>query len=734
MKKLVLFIVLFFVAHISKAQDSTKLINLNEVVISANKVAENKRFVAQQVQTLSAWQIAQLNAQSSVDLLAQSGNIMVQKSQQGGGSPILRGFEASRVLLVIDGVRMNNLIYRAGHLQNAVTIDQNILDRVEILYGPSSTVYGSDALGGVIHFQTKNPLLATNTEGGKLLIKGSAFARYGSANQEKTGHFDVNIGGKKFGSLTSVTYSDFGDLRMGTKTQALDTLWGLRKQYVERINNKDSLVKNDDIYLQKQTAFKQYDVLQKFLFQSNATTSHILNFQFSNSTDVPRYDRLTDPKGAGLASSEWYYGPQKRLLTAYEFHKTGLSGFFNNINFNANYQDVEESRHNRNFAAEFRTSRIEKVKVYGATLDFQHKSDAHDLRVGLEGQANSVVSTAYRLSVITGNTTTQSTRYPSGDNTMSNMAAYATHTWKINDALVLNDGLRLAQVNLKSTFTDKTFYNFPFSEAKQNVLGWSGNLGLIYSPKEDIKVSAMGSTGFRVPNVDDMTKVFESTKGKVIVPNNDIKPEKTYNLDLSMAKSFNNVFSLEGTFFYTAFRDAIVTDKFTFNGQDSIVYDGAKSAVYANQNKNKANIVGVSVTAKADITEGVSAYATYNYTKGRIQNSDGTDSPLDHVAPAFGRIGVQYNNQKLKSELFTNFSAAKKLADYSASGEDNLVYATAQGMPSWWTLNVRASYVVAKGLALQVGVENIMDVNYRVFASGVHSAGRNIYGTVRYNF
>ncbi len=522
MKKIILFIAISFIIHALKAQDSTKLINLNEVVVAANKVAENKRFVAQQIQTLSARQIAQLNAQSSPDLLAQSGNVMVQKSQQGGGSPILRGFEASRVLLVIDGVRMNNLIYRAGHLQNAVTVDQNILERVEILYGPSSTVYGSDALGGVIHFRTKNPELATD----KLLTKGSAFARYGSVNQEKTGHFDLNLGSKRFGSLTSVTYNDFGDLRMGTKTQALDTLWGLRKQYVERINGKDSLIQNSDVYLQKQTGFKQYDVLQKFLFQPNATTSHILNFQFSNSTDVPRYDRLTDAKGAGLNSSQWYYGPQKRLLTAYQFQKTGLSGLFNNITFNANYQDVEESRHNRNFGAEFRTSRVEKVKVYGATLDFQRSFDAHDVRVGLEGQANAVVSTASKVSAINGSEQPQSTRYPSGDNTMSNLAIYATHTWKITDALVLNDGLRLAQVNLKSTFTDKTFYNFPFSEAKQNVLGWSGNLGLVYSPKEDVKVSLMGSTGFRVPNVDDMTKVLNPPKGRFLYPTTTSSPKK----------------------------------------------------------------------------------------------------------------------------------------------------------------------------------------------------------------
>ena len=731
MKKLKLFIAILLVANIVKAQDTTKLINLNEMVVAANKIEENKRFVAQQVQSLTAQQIALLNPQSSADLLAQSGYVLVQKSQQGGGSPILRGFEASRVLLVIDGVRMNNLIYRAGHLQNVVTIDPNILERVEVLFGPSSTVYGSDALGGVIHFRTKNPLL---TEGSNLLVKGSAFARYGSVNQEKTGHFDLNLGGKKFGLLTSVSYSDFGDLRMGAKTQALDTLWGLRKQYVERINGKDSLIKNSDVYVQKQTGFKQYDILQKFMFKPNATTAHILNFQLSNSTDVPRYDRLTDPKGTGLNSSQWYYGPQKRLLAAYQFQKTGLSGFFNAINFNANYQDVEESRHNRNFGAEFRTSRTENVKVYGTTLDFQHISDAHDLRVGLEGQASSVVSTAYKFSVLTEKTATQSTRYPSGDNNMSNIAAYFTHTWKINEALVLTDGLRMAQVNLKSTFTDKTFYNFPFSEAKQNVLGWSGNLGLIYSPQADFKLSAMGSTGFRVPNVDDMTKVFDSAKGKVVVPNNELKAEKTYNIDLSAAKSFNNVFSVEGTFFYTAFRDALVVDKFTFNGQDSILYDGVKSAVFANQNKSKANILGFSLTLKADIAKGVGAYATYNYTKGQVQNSDGTESPLDHIAPAFGRIGVQYNNEKLKTELFTNFSAWKKLEDFSGSGEDNLVYATPRGMPSWWTLNLRASYEVAKGLHLQAGVENIMDINYRVFASGIHGAGRNIYGAVRYNF
>lgn len=732
MKKNILYIVAFlFSINQLVAQDSTRLIGLNEIIISANKVAENKRFVAQQVQTVSAKQIGLLNAQSSADLLAQSGTVLVQKSQQGGGSPILRGFEASRVLLVIDGVRMNNLIYRSGHLQNVVTIDQNILERAEILFGPSSTVYGSDALGGVIHFQTKKPILSK--EKGKLNISGSAFGRYATVNQEKTGHFDLNIGGGKFASLSSITYSDFGDLRMGKNPQTLDTVWGLRKYYVERINNKDSLVKNSDEYVQTQSGFKQYDILQKFLFQQNSTTTHILNLQYSNSTDVPRYDRLTDPKGIGLASSEWYYGPQTRFLAAYQFKKVFENRFFNALNTNINYQNVEESRHNRNFGAPNRTSRTENVEVWGATVDLQRKTARHDLRLGAEAQSNSVVSTAFRLNVDNNTTTTQSTRYPSGDNTMSNVALYATHTWKINDFLALNEGLRLAKVNLKSTFTDKTFYNFPFDEAKQDVLGWSGNFGVVYSPNSNFKAASMASSGFRVPNIDDLAKVFDSAVGKVLVPNNDIKPEKTYNFDLSISKIWRGL-TVEGALFYTAFRDAIVADKFRFNGQDSILYDGAKSAVYANQNKNKANIKGVSLTVKTKITSDILAYATYNYTQGRIQNSDGSTSPLDHIAPSFGRIGVQYVHNQLNTELFSNYSGWKRLEDYSGSGEDNLQYATAKGMPSWWTLNVRASYGFKQGITAQVGIENILNVNYRVFASGIHGAGRNVYAGVCYRF
>ena len=163
MKKIILFTGFICCAFILPAQEkrtadmdtSLSEINLNEITVSATKFAEHKKYIPQQVLTISAKKMAFFNQQTTAELLTHTGNVLVQKSQLGGGSPVIRGFEANKVLLVVDGVRMNNAIFRGGHLQNVITMDNTILDKTEILFGPSSVMYGSDALGGVIAFLPK---------------------------------------------------------------------------------------------------------------------------------------------------------------------------------------------------------------------------------------------------------------------------------------------------------------------------------------------------------------------------------------------------------------------------------------------------------------------------------------------------------------------------------------------------------------------------------------------------
>lgn len=763
MKKYFLLTVLSYIVIGTNAQekkeDSTSK-DLSEIVISASKFPEKKRNVAQRIDVINSKFIATVNAQNTGDLLINTGNVFVQKSQQGGSSPVVRGFEASRVLLVVDGVRMNNLIYRSGHLQNAITVDQNMLESMEVLYGPASTLYGSDALGGVIHFRTKAPKIAL--DGKKTFTSGNAFARYSSANNEKSIHADFNIGGKKFAWLQSYTFSEFGDMKMGKNYPDQYPNFGRRDSFITRINNRDTVVKNDDPNVQKFSGYQQWDILQKLLYKQSDKITHTLNFQYSNTNDVPRYDRLQDKRNFGgsigntLRWAEWYYGPQKRILTSYEL-SIAKAGWFDNINLNVNYQDIEESRVQRQFRATNKEARIERVKVFGFIVDTRKLIKDHELTMGADGQFNTLKSTGTLTNVNTGvMSNLVDTRYPNGDNTMNNLGLFAQHIYKFkNKKLVLNDGLRLQHSTLNSTIADNSFRNLPYTEINQKNTALTGNIGLVYLPAPLTKISTHLSAGFRVPNVDDLAKIFESgTSGgirQVVVPNPDIKPERTYNIDLGISQNFGKNLRLEASTFYTWFRDALVKAPFLFNGQDSILYNGVRSQVLANVNANKAYLYGFTAAVYATVKE-FTFSSTISYTEGRFQTdasknsniyekqSNGTyalvsrkvsSKPLDHIPPVFGKTSLQYEKNKLMVELFALYNGWKRLDDFNADGEDNPQYATPDGMPGWFTLNMRSSLKVQKNITIQFAVENLFDRNYRYFSSGFSAPGRNFIIALR---
>lgn len=188
--------------------------SLQEVFLVASKGKEKRSRIAEQLEAISFQNIQKLNPQTAADVLADIPGVKVQKSQFGGGSPVIRGMEANRVLLVIDGVRMNNAIYRKGHLQNSITVSPSQLDRVEVIFGPSSVVYGSDALGGVIHYSTKTPLLSDTP-----IIKSDYLTRYSTVNNGYSVQFGTEISHKNWASYTSVAYSSYGDLKNGHKTK-----------------------------------------------------------------------------------------------------------------------------------------------------------------------------------------------------------------------------------------------------------------------------------------------------------------------------------------------------------------------------------------------------------------------------------------------------------------------------------------------------------------------------------
>jgi hemoglobin/transferrin/lactoferrin receptor protein len=516
--------------------------------------------------------------------------------------------------------------------------------------------------------------------------------------------------------------------------------FGRRSKYIKRINGIDSVVINDDDRIQRFSGYKQWDITQKLLFKQSDKVSHSLNFQYSNSSDVPRYDRLQDTKNFGgsigttLRYAEWFYGPQTRLMTAYELN-VGSLGFLNDLRVNVNYQDIKESRQQREYRRLDRfDSRREHIKVVGFIIDGRKAWGKNELNMGIDGQLNDVKSVADRTNLTTGAVSKLDTRYPDGTNKMNYFGLYAQHLLKIkNGKWVINDGIRLQSVSLHSTIVDNSFFNLPVTDIKQTPFAVTGNLGIVFMPTSNTRLTSNFSSGFRAPNVDDAVKVFESSTAtkRVLVPNADINPEYTYNFDLGISQSIPEKVMFELTGFYTFFKNAIAAAPFKLNGQDSIIYNSVKCAVYASQNVNKAYVYGINARLKIELGKKVSWDNTISQTYGRYKNPDGTKKPLDHVPPVFGKTSITYSNKKLSTEVYCMFNGWKKIKDYNPDGEDNGQYATADGMPAWFTFNWRGNYAFTKNLTLQAGVENIGDRNYRYFASGFSAPGRNFIIALR---
>jgi hemoglobin/transferrin/lactoferrin receptor protein len=704
-------------------------ITLSQMVISATRTANKSELVAQQVSSIQRKDIQFINPANAADLLAQTGTALVQKSQLGGGSPILRGFEANKVLYVVDGVRMNNAIYRGGHLQDILSLDPMAMESVEIAYGPSAVAYGSDALGGVMSFNTRAPRFTS----GDRLVRGGAMLRYSSADQSAA-HVNLETSTARFATFTAFTFNNFGDLRQGNIRNPNYPSFGARPWYVERINGRDSVITNPNPNVQVGSAYKQYDFIEKISFKQSEKLTHTLNIQYSTTNNVPRYDRLTQVEIENPRFAEWHYGPQTRAMVAYHANLKNGNRLYTTGRITLAWQNINQSRHDRLFNSPNLNNRLENVKVYSVNADFS-KTIARTLTAnyGLEYYFNDVTSTAYSENIFTGTQNALDTRYANGGSTMSGTAAYGTAILKATRKITLNAGIRYSLVNLNALFTDNSFFNFPFSDVNQSNRNLNGSFGIIITPNMKWRMIALASTGFRAPNVDDLSKVFESNAGNLIVPNNELKPEKVANIEATIERKFNGKTTLALNGYYMNYTNALTTGKAQFNGQDSVFYDGTLSPVYTTINANEAYIYGGNLSLNSQVSDQFSLQSSVVYTYGRIKTDNG-DSPLDHIPPVYGRTGITVQQQKFRGEFFVMYNGWKRIEDYRLNAEDNENYSTPDGMPAWYTLNAKASYQIKDNVQLMVGLENILDANYRVFASNISGAGRNVTLTLRGRF
>ncbi|MCW9705248.1 TonB-dependent receptor [Fodinibius salsisoli] len=702
---------------------------MDEIFVSANKREQKLEEIPQRIKRIPMDDIQFQNPQTSADLLQSSGNVFVQKSQLGGGSPMIRGFAANSVLIAVDGIRINNAIFRSGNLQNVISVDPNALESTEVLFGPGSIIYGSDALGGVMNFQTKQPVLSYSEE--QSLLKVNGLARYSSANNERTFHADLSYGKQQWGFLSSVSYSYFDDLRSGGNFYDEFPTFGKREEYVVRQSGEDTVVENDDVTMQRHSGYQQLNLMQKIRYKPTGSWDLSYGLHYATTTDIPRYDRLierSEGDAGSLVNAEWYYGPQIWMLNTIKADHFADTGLYDKMSAVISQQWFQESRNDRDFGSPTLRNREENIDVYTANVDFDKQwGTSRELFYGLEGIHSYVTSEAMATQMETGRKSPVATRYPDEGSGYTQLAAYAKYKQDLFSNLTAVAGTRYSHVMLDARFSDQ-FYDFPFDDIDLNTGAFSGSLGFTYRPAKTLQFNLNGSTGFRAPNIDDVAKVFDSEPGTVIVPNANLKPEYSYNVDFSVIKDFNEQLRLELNTYYTWLRDAMVRRNFQFNGQDSIQYDGTQSKVEALVNAGRAYIYGVSADLSAELSPHVAFDSQLTYTRGQDTSND---EPLRHVAPLFGAAGITYKAKQIKVEAYTEFNGKKDIDLFSPSERNKPHLYTPEGTPAWATLNMKASYQVNEEVMINAGIENILDKHYRPYSSGISAAGRNISVALR---
>jgi len=716
----------------------------NTLVVTnvVNKITERKTRIANEVNAISSEQIKAVNSINTADLLQNTGNLFVNRNYQGGGSPIIRGFEGSRIGLYVDGVRVNNLLFSANQVNNIVNFDQNILENIEILNGPSSTIYGSDALGGVIHLRTKMPELENDTAVGTA-FSGNLFAKYNSINKGQTYHADINFGDGRTASLTSISYSMFDDLKMGKSLNPFNKTPLTHDYYVGQVNAKDSMLSNPNNLIQKNSGYNQLNIVEKILFKPEENVSHLFNIQYSQTSAMGNYGQFTEMNYNKLKYAESTIAPQNKFLVAYDFNIVPDSTFFDNLHVGLNLQDIQQGSTNRLANDTTLYSYDDHAQVIGGSLDFIKTIDKNNIRYGFDAQYNSLVSKADPNTTLDSTNHTRQNLNPLGGSLAYNAALYATHTYDINEQLIFTDGLRVGYNGLSAQFGDTaSYYHFPTPDkVKQSMPVYSLNAGVVYFPIKSLKLNAIISTGYKAPNVSDLSQVFNSTSGAVIIPNEKLKAENVYNFDLGTTYWYNENIWLENTFFASAISNALSIEKSTYNGKDNANYyyygSGVSkvpypSGVYSMQNNSSGIMYGVSTKINVSFAKYWQIVASFNYTHGKF--SKPSIVPMSHIPPVFAYFSAKYSKGKYTAVLTANYNGLKALSNYGIRNSDNIIYAQTVGTPAWYILNISTQYNFNDNWHLQAGVDNILDTQYRTFRSGINAPGRNIYVALRFNW
>ncbi len=681
------------VLNLNKITLHRRVIKLNRVVVTATCTNRCVTDVSYPINVVSEESIRERNAKTTAEALREETGIFVQKTSHGGGSAIIRGLSSNQILILVDGIRLNNSTYRLGNHQYLTTIDNLDVDRIEVVRGPTSVLYGSDALGGTINVITKIPKIGSSNSG-SMDVNYSLLSRYASADEEKTARAEFLLSSSKFAFLTGFSYKNYGDLRRGANSRY------------------PQLEKSTNGLKQTPTGFKAYDFDSKLIYAITPFQTLTLAYQMAKKIDVPRYDKY---ENSGYF--RWVYQPQNRNLV-YLVYENKLQGkFINSLRASLSYHRQEEGRDTQKVVTSPLTKEKDDVRTTGFTFKLNSLFKQHFFTYGTEIYLDNVTSERFYIDSETGVSEKDIRgRYP-------DEAKYNSFGLFLQDEIALTQKWKAITGLRFSYFT--THFTIPtepaavqFGKIKQNFHSLTGSLGLIRKVNDKIFFNANIAQAFRAPNLSDISKLGES-KGKTYeVPNTNLKPEKMLSLDSGFKFDFSRLKG-ELSFYYSRISGLLASAPTTYNGSSTIEINGTTYKVKTKKNIGNAFIRGTEIEMNYYLMPKL--VFLFNLTSTYGQNTTANE-PVGGIPPTFGLMGLEWRGENFHLYFYSRF--ARKQNRLSQDNKDDPRIPPG-GTPNWQTVNFRTAFNVKNWGSIEFAAENIFDINYREYRSGINGPGRN---------
>ncbi len=664
--------------------------------------------------------------------------LMFEKNKSG--STVFRGLQANKVILVLDGVRLNNALYRNGKISGPIHFEKSSLESVQQIHGAGFIMYGADAIGGAVKYFTKIPEFK---EYNNFSYKINAATHYEATTDNWVSNVNFNLGWEKFASYTSLTYGDYGKITMGKNRKSyLDSDYGLNQTYVERIDGKDSIITNQEPHTQQNTNYNQYLFIQKFRYQPNKNLNIVLNLHYNTSSKIKYYGGLTEISRNKPRFAEVEFRPQNKSFTSLAFFYNKKTKYYDFVSVIGSLQFIEEYRYSRKLNSSVGLHQIEHLYDGAINLDLIKVLDINRVTYGVEISYNYLKTRAFFENIETDSIWEGLTRYPTNGTDMQTFSAYFSHKWMRNSQFIVHAGIRYDFTRSSSSFenqlatvTKNPQMNYNFDKINYNSHAPSASLSFDYYPFTGMQISLLNSISVHSPIVDEFGKIM--LKDYVaVVPNNSLKSEKSCNIEFGLSQILFESLKINVGVFNSWIKDAIIISDMNINGIDSLWLgiDGYEMATKVNI--NNAQIYGISSGIDFGHFFGkknknlIKFNSSFNYIKGL--NID-DNIALPSIPPFFGQTSISLKLTDYTLRFSHIYNGEKKREDLSIYGEDNIHKAANFGFMAWQTYNIRLSYNTGDYLSIHFAVNNLFDTFYRSYASSISAPGRNFMFTLKFS-